>query len=259
MILSPVVANNVEITDQLPAAGLAFLSSTETQGSYDSGTGIWTVGTIDVGVLNTQTLTIDARVLAPARTTAFTIPPAQTNVAEVTNVDEHDRYPLNNRSEVTETPKYADLQVEKITTNVQPNVGDTFIYTVTLKNNGVDTATDVEITELFPNNISVISVTPTDTHTTTRFNQTATGGIWSVPTIAPAHFEALTILAEATSASVAYNVVTINHSDVWDPNLDNNQARTPTDPQQADLVVTKTVDTPRPEVNDNVTFVIYNF
>ena len=252
----PDVANNVEITDQLPAAGLAFLSSTETQGSYDSGTGIWTVGTIDVGVLNTQTLTIDARVLAPARTTAFTIPPAQTNVAEVTNVDEHDRYPSNNRGEVTETPKYADLQVEKITTNVQPNVGDTFIYTVTLKNNGIDTATNVEVTELFPNNISVISVTPTNTHTTTRFNQTATGGIWSVPTIAPADFEVLTILAEATSASVAYNVVTINHSDVWDPNLDNNQARTPTDPQQADLVVTKTVDTPRPEVNDNVTFTI---
>ena len=68
--------------------------------------------------------------------------------------------------------------------------------------------------------------------------------------------EALAILAQATSASVAYNVVTINHSDVWDPNLDNNQARTPTDPQQADLVVTKTVDTPRPEVNDNVTFTI---
>ena len=252
----PDVANNVEITDQLPTAGLAFISATTTQGSYDSGTGIWDVGTVDVGVLNTQTLTVDARVLAPTRTTAFTIPPAQTNVAEVTNVDEHDPDPLNNRSEVTETPKYADLSVEKITTNVQPNVGDTFIYTVTLKNNGVDTATNVEITELFPNNISVISVTPTDTHTTTRFNQTATGGIWSVPTIAPAHFEALTILAEATSASVAYNVVTINHSDVWDPNLDNNQARTPTDPQQADLVVTKTVDTPRPEVNDNVTFTI---
>ena len=152
----PDVANNVEITDQLPTAGLAFISSTATQGSYDSGTGIWDVGTVDVGVLNTQTLTIDARVLAPARTTAFTIPPAQTNVAEVTNVDEHDPNPLNNRSEVTETPKYADLSVEKITTNVQPNVGDTFIYTVTLKNNGVDTATNVEVTEFFPNNISVL-------------------------------------------------------------------------------------------------------
>jgi len=64
------------------------------------------------------------------------------------------------------------------------------------------------------------------------------------------------IIAEATSASVAYNTVTITHSDVWDPNSSNNTARTPTDPQQADLVLTKTVDTARPEVNDQVTFTL---
>ena len=254
----PDVANNVEITDQLPAAGLGFISSNATQGSYDSGTGIWTVGTIDVGALNTQTLTIDARVLAPSRTTAFTIPPAQTNVAEVTNVDEHDPDPLNNRGEVTETPKYADLSVEKVTSDIQPNVGDIFTYTVTLKNNGPDTATDVEVTEFFPNNISVLSVSPTNSFTQTRWNlnQAGDGGVWSVPTIAPGVSEVLVIQAEATSTNVAYNVVTINHSDVWDPNLNNNQAQTPTDPQQADLVVTKTVDTPRPEVDANVTFTI---
>ena len=254
----PDVANNVEITDQLPAAGLGFISSNATQGSYDSGTGIWTVGTIDVGALNTQTLTIDARVLAPSRTTAFTIPPAQTNVAEVTNVDEHDPDPLNNRGEVTETPKYADLSVEKVTSDIQPNVGQILTYTVTLKNNGLDTATDVEVTEFFPNNISVLSVSPTNSFTQTRWNlnQAGDGGVWSVPTIAPGISEVLVIQAEATSASVAYNVVAINHSDVWDPNLNNNQAQTPTDPQQADLAVTKTVDTPRPEVNDNVTFTI---
>ena len=64
------------------------------------------------------------------------------------------------------------------------------------------------------------------------------------------------IEAQATSASVAYNTVLITHSDVWDPYKPNNIAQTPTDPQQADVVVTKTVDTPRPEVNANVTFTI---
>jgi uncharacterized repeat protein (TIGR01451 family) len=64
------------------------------------------------------------------------------------------------------------------------------------------------------------------------------------------------IIAEATSASVAYNTVTITHSDVWDPNSKNNQARTPTNPQQADLSLTKTVDNARPEVNDQVTFTL---
>ncbi|MFM1904304.1 MAG: hypothetical protein RLZZ440_2204, partial [Planctomycetota bacterium] len=249
----PDTANNVEITDSFPAAGLQLVSGVPSNGAFDAGTGVWTVGTIDVGATNEQILTITARVLAPA---VDTIPPTQTNVAQVTKVDEHDPNPLNNRGQVSETPQYADLAVTKVTSNTQPNVGDIFTYTVTLQNLGTATATNVEVTELFPNNISVVSITRSDTHTTTRFNQTATGGMWSVPTIASGNSEVLVIVAQATNASVAYNTVTITHSDVWDPKTSNNQARTPTDPQQADLYLTKTVDNARPEVNDQVTFTL---
>ncbi|MFL2863292.1 MAG: DUF11 domain-containing protein [Pirellulales bacterium] len=252
----PDSANNVEITDYFPVSGLTFVSAAATQGAYDDSTGIWDIGSIDNRTpANTQTLTIEARVEAPAKDT---VPSPQTNIAEVTKVDEHDPYPLNNISEVTETPKYADLLVEKRSSNSQPNVGDKFLYTVTLSNLGLDTATNVEITEFFPNNISVLSVTPTNTNTQSRWNlnQAGDGGVWSVPSIAPGMSEALVIQAQATSASVAYNTVLITHSDVWDPWEPNNTAQTPTDPQQADLVVTKTVDTPRPEVNANVTFTI---
>ena len=94
-------------------------------------------------------------------------------------------------------------------------------------------ATNVEVTEQFPNNIAVTKITPAFG---TRFNQTATGGVWSVPTIAPGTSKVLTIVAQATSASVAYNTVTVTHSDVWDPVSSNNSARTPTDPQQADVL-----------------------
>ncbi|NBP89267.1 MAG: DUF11 domain-containing protein, partial [Planctomycetia bacterium] len=250
----PDTANNVEIKDYFPIAGLKLVTSNPSQGTFTfdtaTGTGVWTVGTIDAGVTEQQTLTIEARVLPPA---TDTIPPSQTNVAEVTKVDEHDPNPLNNRGQVSETPQYADLAVTKVTTNVQPNVGDIFTYTVTLQNLGTATATNVQVTEAFPNNISVQKITPTGQ---TRFSPTATGGIWSIPSIAPGGSEVLVIVAEATSASVAYNTVRIKHSDVWDPVSGNNQDRTPTDPQQADLFLTKTVDTARPEVNDQVTFTL---
>ena len=252
----PDIANNVEITDYFPTSGLTFVSATPSQGSYDDSTGIWSIGTIDNSVpTNKQTLTIKAYVDAPANNT---VPQPHTNIAKVTKVDEHDPDPLNNIGEATETPKYADLLVEKISTNSQPNVGDTFFYTVTLSNLGLDTATNVEVTEFFPNNISVLSVVPTNTHTQSRWNlnQAGDGGVWSVPAIAPGMSEALMIQAQATSASVAYNTVLITHSDVWDPYKPNNIAQTPTDPQQADVVVTKTVDTPRPEVNAHVAFTI---
>lgn len=249
-------ANNVEVTDTFPTSGLQIVGAPiASQGSFDVGTGVWTIGGIGVGAGSQQTLTIEARVLPPP---VDTIPPSQTNRAAVTKVDEHDPNPNNNQSQVTEQPRYTDLAVTKTTSNVQPNVGDTFTYTVTLTNKGKETATNVEVIEAFPNNIDVLRVTPTNTHTTTRWveNTPGTGGTWTIPSIAPGRSEVLVIIARATSANIAYNTVTITHSDVWDPNSGNNQARTPTDPQQADLVLSKTVDVSRPEVNSDVVFTL---
>ncbi len=252
----PDIANNVEVTDSFPTSGLQIVGTPiASQGNFDVGSGVWAIGGIGVGAGSQQTLTIDARVLAPP---VDTIPPSQTNRAAVTKVDEHDPNPNNNQSQVTEQPKYTDLAVTKTTSNVQPNVGDTFTYTVTLTNKGKETATNVEVIEAFPNNIDVLRVTPTNTNTTTRWveNTPGTGGTWTIPSIAPGRSEVLVIIARATSASVAYNTVTITHSDVWDPNSGNNQARTPTDPQQADLVLSKSVDVLRPEVNSDVVFTL---
>ena len=244
----PDAANNVEVTEQFPAAGLQFLFATPSQGTYNDGTGVWTVGAVAAG--DSKTLTILARVLAPA---VNTIPSAQTNIASVTKADEYDPNPGNNTGSVTETPKYADLGVKKTTSNVQPNVGDTITYTVSLFNLGTAVATNVEVTDALPANVAFISATPA---AGTRFQETPTGGVWSVPSIAPGQTLVLTLTVEAVNASVAFNTVTITHSDVWDPNNRNNTAKTPTDPQEADLIVSKTVDNSTPNVGDDVTFTI---
>ncbi len=244
----PDAANNVEVTEQFPTAGLQLISATPRQGAYNAGTGVWTVGTVASG--DSTTLTIVAKVLAPA---VNTIPPARTNVASVTKSDEYDPDPSNNTGSVTETPQYADLGVKKTTNNVQPNVGDTVTYTVRLFNLGTAVATNVEVTDALPANVSFISATPA---AGTRFQESATGGVWSVPSIAPGQTLVLTLVVEAVNTSVAFNTATITHSDVWDPNDKNNSARTPTDPQQADLYVTKTVNDATPNVGDNVTFTI---
>jgi len=248
--LGPDSANNVEITDYFPQAGLQLLSAVPSQGTFTAGTGVWVVGTVNVGQPAAQTLVITARVLAP---TVNTIPPARTNVATVTRADEYDPNPGNNTGTATETPLYADLGVKKTTSNVQPNVGETVTYTVSLFNLGTAVATNVEVTDALPANVTFLFATPA---AGTRFAETATGGVWSVPSIAPGQTILLTLTVEATNTSVAFNTVTITHSDVWDPNNRNNQARTPTDPQQADLIVSKTVDQTTPNVGDNVTFTV---
>lgn len=68
----------MEITDLLPA-GTSFVSANPSQGTYDEGTGIWTVGTLASGA--TATLDIDATMTAATAE----------NVAEITGVDAVDR------------------------------------------------------------------------------------------------------------------------------------------------------------------------
>ena len=246
----PNIAHNVKLTDSFPvSAELTCVSAMPSQGSYTAGTGIWDVGTVGVGA--TKTLAITATVNAP--TTAGALPATQTNTATVTGADEPDPNPGNNTGTATLTPLYADLAVTKTTSNVTPNVGESITYTITLTNNGTATATGVELTDTLPTNVSYVSASAASG---TTFTPTSTGGVWAVPSIAPGEKRILTITVTATSAELKYNTVAITKSDIYDPNEGNNTAKTPTDPNWADLVVAKTVDNPRPNVSDTVTFTV---
>jgi hypothetical protein len=78
----------VTATDLL-AAGLTLVSSTPSQGTYDSNTGVWTVGTINSGANATLQITATVNGLA-----------AIANTAEVTASDQFDpnSTPGNNQS-----------------------------------------------------------------------------------------------------------------------------------------------------------------
>ena len=94
---------------------------------------------------------------------------------------------MDNKATAIATPKYADLQVLKKTSNPTPNDGETITYTITLTNKGPDTVTGVELTDTLPDFVAYVPGSDTATPGTT-FNTTGTpigGGIWSVPSIDP--------------------------------------------------------------------------
>ena len=64
--LGPADAANVVIVDVLPA-GLVFVSSIATQGSYDPAAGLWTVGNVTAGA-SPLTLQVVAQVTSPGAT-----------------------------------------------------------------------------------------------------------------------------------------------------------------------------------------------
>ena len=144
----PDAATGVQVTDLLPA-GLTFVSATPSQGTYDSVTGVWTVGTVSAGAA--QTLSITAMVVSPA---------AQTNTGTISDADQFDPNTANNTASATETPQQADLSVTKTVSDATPNVGDQITFTVTLSNQGPDAATGVQVTDLLPAGLTFVQRNP---------------------------------------------------------------------------------------------------
>ena len=88
------------------------------------------MGTVNVG--SPTTLVVQATVISPG---------TQTNTATITGADQFDPNTANNPASATPTPQQADLALTKTTSDPFPYLGDTVNYTVTLSDNGPDSAT----------------------------------------------------------------------------------------------------------------------
>ncbi len=234
----PNTATNVTIQDLLPV-GLGFISDTPSQGTYNSTTGAWAVGTVSLTA--PQTLTIQARVVGST---------PQTNSAEVGHSDQFDPDSTDNSASATVTPQQADLAVSKSVSNARPNVGDTIAFTVVVTNNGPDAATGVTISDVLPLGLSFVS------YSTGTGSYNNTTGLWTIGTINSGGAATLDINAQVVSSTAQTNTATISHSDQFDPVSANDSASATETPQQADLDLTKTVSDATPNVGDTVTFTV---
>jgi uncharacterized repeat protein (TIGR01451 family) len=234
----PDQATGVIVQETLPA-GVTFVSATPSQGSYSSGTGVWTVGAVANGA--SATLQLQATVISPN---------PQTNRASISHSDPFDPDSGNNTAAATITPQQADLLITKSVSNPTPNVGDTITYTVTLSNSGPATATNVTVQDTLPAAVSLVSASPS------QGSYVSNTGVWSVGTVLIGPSPTLTITAHVNQASPGPNTASISHSDQFDPNTANNSAATSTNPQAADLALAKRVNIPTPNVGDTVTFTV---
>ena len=217
----PDAATGAQVTDLLPS-GVSFVSDTTSQGTYDPTTGLWNVGTVDVG--SPQTLSIQATVTSPN--------PA-TNTARITHSDQFDPNPGNNNATAPDSPQQADLALTKTVDDSTPNVGDTITYTITLDNGGPERATDVQVTDPLPAGLTFVSATPS------QGTYDPATGLWTVGTVAVGSPQTLLIQATVASPNPQTNTATITHADQFDPNPGNNTASVVATPQQADLALSQ--------------------
>ncbi len=236
--LGPGQATNVQVTDLLPAGLTLVGTGTPSQGSYNTTTGLWTVGTVTTAA--SPTLQLQATVVSPN---------AQTNTATISHKDQFDPNTANNTASATETPQQADLSVSKTVSNPTPNVGDNITYTITVTNNGPNSASNVTVHDALPTGVTFVSANPSAAYNSST-------GVWTVGTVNVGTPQTLIITAKVFSASPAANTASITHADQFDPDTANNTDTASTTPQQADLAVNKTVSNATPNVGDTVTFTV---
>ncbi|AUB56375.1 hypothetical protein BK007_10350 [Methanobacterium subterraneum] len=180
----PDTATDVLVTDILPA-GLTFNSYTASQGTYNSATGIWNVGTLASG--------------ASAVLQLFVTPTASVAGTTVINTANTTGQLVTATVVIPATP-VANVVLTKTASNLAPNVGQQFSYTITTTNNGPDTATDVLVTDILPAGLTFNS------YTASQGTYNSATGIWNVGTLASGASAVLQLFITPT-ASVAGTTV----------------------------------------------------
>ncbi len=157
----PSTATGVTVADALPA-GLQFVSATPSQGTYDSSTGIWTVGTVPVDEL--LMMVIEAIVVSPHWRV--------TNVATIYHSDQIDANPNNNTDSIVVVPLPADLQITKTANVTTIEVGGTLNYTLLVTNAGPGAFTNVTVRIGLPPGVPVSATAAATSQAEGRWSST---------------------------------------------------------------------------------------
>ncbi len=238
----PNPATSVVVDDQLPS-GVTYVS--HSGGTYDSGTGLWSIGNLAVGA--SASLTITATV--DAHTAGQTI----TNTASV-NSGQLDQNSANDTGTADFTVNYADLSITKVVDNPSPNNGDAIVFTVTLTNNGIATAYNIQATDYFPKQLTL------DSYSASSGTYNSSTGRWTVPSLAVGASATLTMNATVSlknnDSTSFFNTINIDQADQADPVPGNNSASAAVKVSGLDIGLTKSVDTAMPAAGGSVTFTI---
>ena len=151
----PDKATNVHVSEVL-GEEFEIIRSTPSKGYYIND--VWTIGEMDV--VETVNLEIITKI---KKTGNFT------NAVNV-SADEYDYDMTNNEANksIVVDPSI-DLEITKRVNNTSPNYNDLVKWTITIRNNGPDNATTVEIRDMLPTSLEFIDYTATKGYYEDRF------------------------------------------------------------------------------------------
>ncbi|WP_321423673.1 Ig-like domain-containing protein [uncultured Methanobacterium sp.] len=246
----PSTATGILISDIIPS-GLSNVTVTASNGNiyYDSTNGIWTIASLSNGSSVTLTISGYASSAMAGQTT--------TNTANRTAQDQY-----NGKATSTSASVYTrktDLVLSQTvngqsTGSITGNVGDNITYIVTVKNNGPDTATNINIKDVLPG-LTGATITPS----VGTYNSTT--GIWTIPTLASGVNATLTIkglIGSSMAGLNTTNVANVTSQTEYDPTIAGSTS-IPVYTKLANVTITQTINngsSATANVGDTITYVI---
>ncbi|WP_299260590.1 gliding motility-associated C-terminal domain-containing protein, partial [uncultured Aquimarina sp.] len=208
----PENATGVEVTDLLPS-GFDFVLFSSTTGSYDETTGLWNVGNIASGT--SETLLIDVLVNA----TGDYLNIAEVSASDITDIDSTPNNDTGNQSEddednqlITPVESIADVSLTKevVDGDITPLVGSEITFRITVRNDGPERATGIEVTDLLPSGYDFLTFS-SSTGTYDEFS-----GVWEVGNLENGDVETLLIDVQVRPNGDYLNTAEVSASDVMD-------------------------------------------
>ena len=233
------------------------MNITPSQGTYDSNEGIWDVG--DIAKNSTATLIIDG--------TLNTTGTHKKNTAEVVESKSYDPDSTPNNHDANEDDQdsvtinvqaSADLLSVKIDDTDPVVAGNTLTYTITITNNGPDTAENVTLIESFPSELQDTKYYSLDNGATWIQFTANSSLILNLGSLSSGAFKTIlikgTVKPSTPEGTVISNTATVTTT-THDPNQNNNtDTEETTVTTQADISVTKTILNPTTYIEDDITY-----
>ncbi len=193
---------NVRVEDHLPG-GATFLSATTTQGTYNAATGIWQVGSMTEGQVETLLINAEITTTAPLTNTAF-----------IAFANLPDPFPGDNTDAASLNAIAADLELTKtLTAFTTENGFITATFEVTVTNEGPSDTDGVEVVDYLTDDMSLIS------STISQGALVATPPVltWAVGTLEDGDSATMTVTVIVPQNGDLFNTAEVTDADLPDP------------------------------------------
>lgn len=237
-------ATNITIEERLQS-GYTYISHTTSDGTYNTVTGHWEFDALANGVTKTMTLTVSVNSTGEYR-----------NTAELFDLDQVDPDDSNDYDELVLDPPKADLEIRKSYTPEFPNINEPIFFTLNLTNLGPSADSNIIVEDILDGLFTYVGSSPS------QGTYNPVDGLWAVGSLANGGTAQLVIEAKIlplptpTETNVLRNIASIQSSDAFDPNTDNNSSEVIIDLPTSDIALSKTVNESFPNVSDEIIFTV---